>query len=59
MREFLSHQGVLFEDRNISEDPRAKAEYAAGGYEYLPVTLIDGQPIFGALIETITQALRA
>ncbi len=52
--------GVPFEERNISSNPRAKAEFLDKGYEFLPVieagntviTDYTGEPL---LIETLAR----
>ncbi len=37
MKEFLSRMGVPFEEKNISRDKAAKAEFLEKGYDLLPV----------------------
>jgi len=46
-KEFLSHKGVLFTDKNIREDPAALAELQKLGYGATPVTIIDGEVVVG------------
>ena len=47
VKEFLSQQGVAFDERNIATDPRAMAELAALGYLTTPVILVDGEAVIG------------
>jgi hypothetical protein len=37
VKEFLSRMGVPYEDKNISRDKAAKAEFMEKGYDLLPV----------------------
>lgn len=46
-KEFLSHKGIAFTDKNIQEDASALAELQKLGYRATPVTVIDGQVIVG------------
>jgi glutaredoxin len=46
-KEFLSHRGIAFTDRNIAEDPAALAELERMGYRATPVTVIDGEVVVG------------
>ncbi len=47
MKEFLSHKGVAFEERNIREDPNALQELIALRSNATPTTVIDGEMIVG------------
>lgn len=46
-KEFLSHKGVAFIDKNVREDPAALEELQKLGYRATPVTLIDGEMVVG------------
>ena len=46
-KEFLSHKGIPFTDKNIREDATALAELQRLGYRATPVTIIDGEVVVG------------
>ncbi len=46
-KEFLSHRGIPFTDKNIREDPAALAELQKLGYRATPVTVIGGEIVVG------------
>lgn len=60
MREFLSQSGVPFDDRNIADDPRVRAELTARIGEVLVPTLVCGdQTIVGydpAALQALVQS---
>lgn len=47
VKEFLSQNGVSFQNRDVSQDPAAFAELERLGYMTTPVTVIDGQVVVG------------
>jgi glutaredoxin len=46
-KEFLSHKGIPFVDKNVREDPAAREELQRLGYRATPVTVIDGEVVVG------------
>lgn len=46
-KEFLSQQGIKFEDRDVSKDEAALDELQQRGLMTTPVTLIDGETVVG------------
>ena len=46
-KEFLSQQGIEFEERNVSQDDAALDELQWRGLMTTPVTLIDGEVVMG------------
>ena len=46
-KEFLSHKGIKFTERNVSEDSKAREELINLGYRAVPVIKADGQTILG------------
>ena len=46
-KEFLSQQGIEFEERDVSKDEAALDELQQLGLMTTPVTLIDGQAVVG------------
>jgi glutaredoxin len=57
-KEYLSHRGIRFRERDIPQDPSALAELKKLGYMTTPVIVIDGSVIVGFDAEKIDQALR-
>ena len=57
VKALLSEKGVPFADRNMAEDPSAEEEFNRQGWEYIPVTVIDGRVFHGAVLDTIAEAL--
>ena len=57
VKALLSDKGVPFTDRNLANDPGAEEEFKRQGWEYIPVTVIDGRVFHGAVLETIAEAL--
>jgi glutaredoxin len=47
VKEFLSQQGVEFEDRNVSRDPAYLEEVRRLGYAGVPVTIVGDRQILG------------
>jgi len=47
VKEFLSQKGVVFTERDVSQDERALAELEASGVMTTPVTMIDGEVVIG------------
>lgn len=47
VKEFLSQQGIEFQERNISTDEAALDELEKLGYMTTPVTVIDGEVVVG------------
>ena len=46
-KEFLSQQGIEFEERDVSKDEAALTELQQRGLMTTPVTLIDGEVVVG------------
>jgi len=46
-KEFLSQQGIEFEERDVSQDDAALDELQQRGLMTTPVTLIDGEVVVG------------
>jgi glutaredoxin 3 len=46
-KEFLSQHGIVFEDRDVSNDDAALAELQKRGLMTTPVTLVDGEAVVG------------
>jgi len=46
-KEFLSQQGVAFEERDVSNDEAALSELQTRSLMTTPVTLIDGEAVVG------------
>jgi len=46
-KEFLSQQGIEFEERDVSQDEAALDELQQRGLMTTPVTLIDGEAVVG------------
>ena len=46
-KEFLSQNGITFEERDVSKDPAALDELSSLGLMTTPVTVIDGQNVVG------------
>ena len=47
MKEFLSHKGVSYLERDVATDQQAMEELAKLGYMTTPVTLIDDEVVVG------------
>ncbi len=47
VKEFLSQNGIPFEERNVAADEATLAELERLGYMTTPVTLVDGEPVVG------------
>ena len=47
MKEFLSHKGVSYLERDVATDQQAMVELAKLGYMTTPVTLIDDEVVVG------------
>ena len=47
MKEFLSHKGVPFVDKNVITDPAAMDELIALGYRSTPIITIDSDIVVG------------
>lgn len=56
-KEFLSHKGVQFTERNIVQDPEALHELRRLGYMTTPVTVVDGDVVVGFDEEKLAKAL--
>ncbi len=46
-QEFLAMNGIEFETRDITKDPRALEELKQLGYAATPVTVINGESVVG------------
>jgi glutaredoxin 3 len=56
-REFLSRNGVKFDERNVSEDSKAREELLAMGFRAAPVIKVDSQTMLGFDPEKLKQFL--
>lgn len=57
MKEFLSQKGVAYTERNVSNDPEAKADLRSLGFAATPVTVIGEEKIIGYNRRKIDAAL--
>ena len=46
-KEYLSHKGIEFQEREIAQDPSALADLKKLGYMTTPVIVVDGAVIVG------------
>ena len=58
-KEYLSHKGITFQEKDIAQDPGALADLKKIGYMTTPVIVIDGSVIVGFDVEKIDRALSA
>ena len=56
-KEYLSQQGIEFQERDIAQDPSALADLKKLGYMTTPVIVIDSSVIVGFDAAKIDQAL--
>ena len=56
-KEYLSQNGLDFQERDIAQDPVALADLKKLGYMTTPVIVVDGSVIVGFDAEKIDQAL--
>jgi glutaredoxin len=56
-KEYLSQEGLAFQERDIVQDPGALADLKKLGYMTTPVIVVDGSVIVGFDAEKISQAL--
>ena len=57
-KEYLSHKGIEFQEREIAQDPSALADLKKLGYMTTPVIVIDGSVIVGFDVDKIDQLLQ-
>ncbi|HLH72523.1 MAG TPA: glutaredoxin family protein [Chloroflexota bacterium] len=57
MKEFLSQCNVAFTVRDLNVDSEARAEFIASGYTLPPVTVVNGQAVFGFDPERLLELL--
>lgn len=57
-KEYLSHKGIPFQERDVAHDPDAMADLKKLGYMTTPVIVIDGSVIVGFDAEKIDKALQ-
>jgi glutaredoxin len=57
--EFLSREGVEYEDRDITQNPDWLDELVGAGYMATPVTMIDDQAVVGYDVARLRKLLRA
>ena len=57
-KEYLSQNGIRFQERDIAQDPGALADLKKLGYMTTPVIVVDGSVIVGFDADKIDQALR-
>ena len=58
VKEYLSQKGIVFQERDIAQDPDALADLKKLGYMTTPVIVIDGSVIVGFDAGQIDQVLR-
>ena len=58
-KEFLSQNGIAFQERNIVSDASALDELKKFGYMTTPVTVIDGTVVVGYDTEKIATAAQS
>ncbi len=58
-KEYLSHKGIEFQERDIAQDPNALADLKKLGYMTTPVIVIAGSVIVGFDVDKIDQALQS
>jgi len=56
-KEYLSQKGIEFQERDIAQDPGARADLKKLGYMTTPVIVVDGSVIVGFDADKIDQAL--
>jgi len=59
VKEFLSQKGVLFTERDITQDAKALAELEAIGVMTTPVTVIGGEVVVGFDRPKLEQMLKS
>jgi len=47
VKEFLSHKGIAYTDKDVSQDEEALQELLKLGFATTPVTIIDGRAVVG------------
>jgi len=57
-KEYLSHKGIEFQERDIAQDPSALAELKKLGYMTTPVIVIEDSIIVGFDADKIDQAFQ-
>ncbi len=57
-KEYLSHKGIKFQEKDIAQDPSALDDLKKLGYMTTPVIVIDGSVIVGFDADKIDQALQ-
>ena len=57
-KEYLSHKGIKFQEKDIAQDPSALDDLKKLGYMTTPVIVIDGAVIVGFDADKIDQALQ-
>jgi glutaredoxin len=57
VKEFLSHAGVTFTEKNVDEDAAAYDELLARKFRTVPVTIVGGQAIKGFDPAALTSAI--
>ncbi len=56
-KEYLSHKGIQFQEKDIAQEPGALADLKKLGYMTTPVIVIDDSVIVGFDTKQIDQAL--
>ena len=59
VKEFLSHKGIPFTERNVSLDEVARKDLLSMGHRSTPVTIIDEQKVVGYSPPKLEDALKA
>jgi ribosomal protein S18 acetylase RimI-like enzyme/glutaredoxin len=47
VKEYLKGRGIEFTERDVEEDPEARAEFDEFGFRGTPLTVVDGEPVLG------------
>lgn len=47
MKEFLHQKGVIYAEKDVSQDEQAMEELTGKGFFATPVTVIDGEAVVG------------
>ena len=58
-KEYLSHKGIKFQEKDIAQDPSALADLKKLGYMTTPVIVIDDSVIVGFDAEKIDRAVHS
>lgn len=57
VKNFINDKGFTYEERNVTENEEYMKELKAKGYESVPVTFIDEEPVIGFDVAKLNQLL--